>query len=187
MKKFIVLSLLFVVASMHICAQKCNVQGIVQYYYNDYIGFRADTGSEVYFIKYSSVHKVPTRQKWEKYQDMVEKRIKYTMLHRYLNRDEAEQHSGYKQEFEDSIQTLGGELLLERLLIEEEGLAKYTAVVDASGKYEISVPYGTYYILIKSKNRKIMTPLEALNRYHMERVVLKSSTKVVSFDFNIIR
>lgn len=187
MKKVLFIAVFLFGTSICINAQKCNVQGVVQYIYNDYIGFKPDTGSEVMFIKYSSTHKVPNRQKWETYHSMVEKWIKFDKSREYLRRDEALEYSGYKQGYKDSIQTLGAELLLERITIESEGLIKYSTVVDASGKFDINVPYGTYYILIKSKNRKLTTGLEFYNRYYMVRTVLNTPTKIVSYEFDIPR
>ena len=67
----------------------------------------------------------------------------------------------------------------------EKGLVKYTTIVNGSGMYEISVPYGIYYVLIKSKNRKLPTVLEYKNRYYMKRVNLNSPTQIISFDFDI--
>lgn len=186
MKKILLVVLLFGISTC-LNAQKCNVQGVIQYFYNDYVGFKPDVGSEIMFIKYSSTHKVPNRQKWETYQSLVEKWIEFGKSRKYLDRSKALEYSGYKQGDKDSIQALGAELFLERITIEEEGLVKYTTVVGASGKYEISVPYGTYYILVKSKNRKLATALEYFNRYYMQRVVLNSPTKIVSYDFDIYR
>lgn len=187
MKKSLILLMTFIVVCTFANAQKCNVQGVVQYIYNDYIGFKPDTGAEVMFIKYSSTYKVPNRQKWETYHSMVEKWIKFDKSRKHLDRTSALKYSGYKPEYKDSIQTLGAELLLERMTIEEKGLIKYTTVVDASGKFDINVPYGTYYILIKSKNRKLTTGLEFYNRYYMVRTVLNTPTKIVSYEFDIPR
>ena len=187
MKKFLFIAVLLLGNCICTNAQQCKVQGVVQYFYNDFFGFKPDTGAEVLFIKYSSKYKVPTRKKWESYQSMTEKMIKYSVYRKDLSRDDAMHHSGFKPEYMDSIKALAPELLLERVLIEEEGLAKYSTIVDASGKYEISVPYGTYYILIKSKNRKLPTLLEFQNRVYMVRTVLNSPTKIISYDFDITR
>ena len=187
MKKFLFIAVLLLGSSICMHAQKCNVQGIVQYFYNDHFGFKPDTGAEVLFVKYSSKHKVPNRNKWESYQSMTEKMIKYSVYRKNLSRDDAMFHSRYKPEYMDSIRTLGAELFLEKIVIEQEGLVKYSTVVDASGKFDISVPYGTYYILIKSKNRELPTALEYNNRLYMVRTVLNSPTKIISYDFDIPR
>lgn len=166
-------------------AQQCKVQGVVQYYHNEYIGHRADLGAEVMFIKYSSTYKIPNRQKWETYQDLVEKWIKAAYYHKYFGTVEACEHAGFKLEDKETIQALGLELAVEKNDIIEKGLVKYTTLVDGSGMYNITLPYGIYYVLIKSKNRELPTVLEYENRYHMVRVDLKSPTAVISFDFDI--
>lgn len=187
MKKFLFIAVLLFGNCICTNAQKCKVQGVVQYFYNDFFGFKPDTGTEIMFVKYSSKYKVPSRKKWESYQSMTEKLIKYSIYRKDLNRDDAMHHSGFKPEYVDSIKTLALDLLLERVMIEEEGLVKYSTIVDASGKFDISVPYGTYYILIKSKNRTLPTLLESKNRYYMVRTVLNSPTKIISYDFDTTR
>lgn len=166
-------------------AQQCRVQGVVQYYHNEYLGHQPDLGAEVMFIKYSSATKVPNRAKWEEYQDMVEKWIKAAYYRKYFALEEAYESAGFKEEYKDKIQELGIELALERMQCEDNGQVKYTTLVNGTGMYDITVPYGIYYVLIKSKNRKLPTVLEMSNRYHMVRVDLKSPTQVISFDFDI--
>lgn len=179
--------LLFVIlfAGITSNAQQCKVQGIVQYYHNEYIGHKADMGAEVMFIKYSSALKIPNRQKWETYQDIVEKSIKAAYYHKYFGKAEAFENAGLAEEDLTKMQELGLELAVEKNDAIEKGLVKYTTIVDGSGMYEISVPYGIYYVLIKSKNRKYPSVLEYENRYHMVRVDLKSPTQIISFDFDV--
>ena len=185
MKKIFIL--LFCCLCLTSKAQQCNVQGIIQYYYNDYIGYKPDIGAEVMFIKYSSTHKIPNRSKWEKYQNLVDKWIKFRYLRKHFNFNDALNKVGLNECDKDTIQNLGVELANEKNNIIEKNLVKYTTIVDATGKYSITIPYGTYYILIKSRNRKFPTVLEYENRYHMERVKLNSPTQIVSFDFDILR
>ena len=166
-------------------AQMCKVQGIVQYYHNEYIGHKADMGAEVMFIKYSSALKIPNRQKWETYQDIVEKSIKAAYYRKYYGETDAFKMAGLTKEDLSKMQELGLLLTVEKDQAIEKGLVKYTTIVNGSGMYEISVPYGIYYILIKSKNRKYPSVLELNNRYHMVRVDLKSPTQIISFDFDV--
>ena len=179
--------LLFVIlfAGITANAQQCKVQGIVQYYHNEYIGHKADMGAEVMFIKYSSTLKIPNRQKWETYQDIVEKSIKAAYYRKYFSKAEAFENAGLTEEDLTKMQELGLELAVEKNDAIEKGLVKYTTIVDGSGMYEISVPYGIYYVLIKSKNREYPSVLEYENRYHMVRVDLKSPTQIISFDFDV--
>ena len=107
-------------------AQQCNVQGVIQYFYNDYIGFKPDIGAEVMFIKYSSAHKIPKRNTWENYQGLIDGWIKYEKLRHYFSRSEAEIGSGFKEEYGDSIQMLSAQLLLETWEYEEKNMIKYS-------------------------------------------------------------
>lgn len=186
MKKVFMLSF-FASLCLVAMAQQCNVQGVIQYFHNDYVGFRPDTGAEVMFVKYSSTHKIPKKKIWEAYQTLVDNWIKYEEINNTLNRADSEKYSGYKEEYADSMLMLSSKLLLETWEYEENNQIRYSTVVDASGKYSISVPYGTYYVWIKSNNRKLPTLLEKEHRQRMVRVVLNSPTKVISYDFDIPR
>lgn len=184
MKKTLLLSLMCCLfLTSH--AQQCNVQGVIQYFYNDYFGFRPDIGAEVLFIKYSSTKKIPKRETWETYQGLIDKLIKYEKARHYFDEATSEELSGFKKEYGDSIQTLSAKLWLETTEYEDNNMVKYSTIVDASGRYNISIPFGTWYVLIKSKNRKLPTILENENRYQMIRVVLNNPTKIISYDFDI--
>lgn len=185
--KKIILLIIAILGINVVNAQKCNVQGIVQYFYNDYIGFRADLGAEVLFIKYSSTNKAPNIKKWNAYQDLIDKYIIYRKCMAWFSEEESSKKSGFKKEYIDSLETLSMELLEETLIYEDKNMIKYSTVVDDSGKYSINIPYGTYYVLIKSKHRRLPTVLEAINRQRMFRVVLNSPTKIISYDFDMLR
>ena len=176
---------IFYLNTAFVMAQNCNVQGIVRYFFNDYIGYKPDTGAEVMFIKYSKKYQIPKIKVWNNYQEMMDNWRKYKKSRKYFNVEDSERRSGFKEEYKDSILTMSGLLMLERDEIIEKGLVKYSTVVDATGKYSISIPIGTYYILFKSSNRQQGTLLETKNRYYMTRVKLTTSTKVLSYDFDI--
>ncbi len=187
MKKFLFLVALIMATSMGLTAQTCKVQGVVRYYYNNYIGFKPDVGAEVHFLKYSSKYKTPDKKKWDAYQDLVDNWIKYKKYIKVFDKKKTEEVSGFKREYNDSLQKLGGLLLIETAEYESKNVIKYSTVVDDSGKYSISVPYGIYYVWIKSKNRKLPTLLEYENRQRMIRVDLKSPTKIISYDFDVVQ
>lgn len=169
----------------YITAQTCDVQGIVRYFYNDYIGYKADIGAEVMFIKYNSKYKVPQIKNWMNYQTLLDNRREYLKYRKYYNVEESEKNSGFKEEYVDSILSLSRTLFIEKEKIINNGLVKYSAVVDGTGKYSLKVPIGTYYVLFKSANRKLDTYLEEDNKYYMIRVNLNSTTKILSFDFEL--
>ena len=151
------------------------------------MGYKPDAGAEVHFLKYSSKYKSPDRKKWDAYQELVDNWIKYEKYIKVFDKKKTEEVSGFKREYKDSLQTLAAELLFETGEYESRNMIKYSTVVDDSGKYNISIPYGIYYVWIKSKNRKILTLLEYGNRQRMIRVDLKSPTKIISYDFDIVR
>lgn len=166
-------------------AQNCNVQGVVRYFFNEYIGYKPDTGAEVMFIKYSTKYQIPKIQVWTNYQTMMDNWRRYELARQYFSPKESERRSGFKEEHTDSILKLSRLLMVERDEMIEKGLVRYSTVVDATGKYSISIPMGIYYILFKSSNRQHGTLLESKNRYYMIKVKLSTSTKVLSYDFDI--
>lgn len=184
MKKLFFLFFLCLITPAVLSAQNCKVTGIVRYFYNDFIGYKPDTGAEVMFFKYNNKYKMPNIEKWDKYQTLMDNRRKYQYYLKYFSVKDSEEKSGFKESYTDSILALSAELLIEKEVIVET-MIEYSTVVDASGKYEIDVPYGTYYVLFKSANRNINTLLENENKYYMIKVNLNSKTKILSLDFEL--
>lgn len=51
MKRILWTLLLFVISTTYTYAQECNLQGIVQYKSNDYVGYVTDVGATIGFIQ----------------------------------------------------------------------------------------------------------------------------------------
>lgn len=183
--KCILITVFMFLSCEYIAAQNCDVQGVVRYFYNEYIGYKADIGAEVMFIKYNSKYKIPQIKNWINYQTLLDNRRKYLKYRKYCNVEESEKVSGFKEEYVDSILSLSRILLIEKEKIINNGIVKYSAVVDGTGKYSLKVPMGTYYVLFKSANRNLNTYLEKDNKYYMIRVELNSPAKILSFDFEL--
>lgn len=90
---------------------------------------------------------------------------------------------------EDSLLTLSGEVLLQRIYIEnaDNKCILKQALITGDGTYTMNVPYGRYYIICKSANRKRNTLLEKNNRFYIYEVTLNSSSKILNFDFDADR
>ena len=59
------------------------------------------------------------------------------------------------------------------------------ALVDNSGKYELELPYGEYYVIAKSKNRsRSFSTTEKEGRILVKEVVISKPTTILSFDFD---
>ena len=182
-RKLFFLFLLFV-PIIGISQSTCKLEGIVRYFYNDYFGHRPDLGAEVMIIKPIIKDTIPNYENWDNYQTLMDNWHKYEYLRKYFGVDECEKRTGFKESYKDSILYLSGVCLIDKTKIENRNLIKYTTLVDNTGKYSITIPYGTYYILIRSKNRKQNTLLEYEGRTRLEKIKVNSPTKIFSYDFD---
>jgi hypothetical protein len=59
-----------------------------------------------------------------------------------------------------------------------------SATINTTGSYSIPVKAGTYYVFIKSKNRKGLTQSEVMGKIYCEKITIKDGqTKDVSYNF----
>lgn len=166
-------------------AQTCKVQGIVRYYHNDFVGWKPDVGSEVWVVPKNK--KYPTKV-WLDYQDQCERWLQYRKLAKYAyGYEKSMEVSGFVGE--DSLMVLSGHCLLQLLYIEDDdnNCILKQALITGDGSYSLDLPYGKYYIICKSANRKRNTLLEMNNRYYIYLVNLNSSSKILNFDFDADR
>ena len=166
-------------------AQTCRVQGVVRYYHNDFVGWKPDVGAEVWVVPKNK--KYPTKL-WLAYQDQCERWLQYRRLAEYAyGYQKSMEVSGFVGE--DSLLTLSGEVLLQRIYIEnaDNRCILKQALITGDGSYSLNVPYGRYYIICKSANRKRNTLLEMNNRYYIYEVSLNSSSNILNFDFDADR
>lgn len=186
-KAFFVFGMVLLLSgSVHtLSAQSCKVQGVVRYYHNDFVGWKPDVGAEVWVVPKSK--KYPTKL-WLAYQDQCERWLQYRKLAKYAySYQKSMEVSGFIGE--DSLLTLSGEVLLQRIYIEDDDnkCILKQALITGDGTYTINVPYGRYYIICKSANRKRNTLLEMNNRYLIYEVTLNSGSKILNFDFDADR
>ena len=181
-------AMLFLLSSLFFCtldAQTCKIQGVVRYYHNDFVGWKPDVGAEVWVVPKSK--KYPTKL-WLAYQDQCERWLQYRRLAKYAyGYQKSMEVSGFVGE--DSLLTLSGEVLLQRIYIEDADnkCILKQALITGDGTYTMNVPYGRYYIICKSANRKRNTLLEMNNRFLIYEVTLNSSSKILNFDFDADR
>ena len=184
-KRLFFLIAVFFMVNLGINAQECNLQGIVKYEYNDYIGYKIDDGAEIYIV---SVKSAPTIdiQTWDSYENLARSFIKYL---RYKNDDDIGMldnasiriFADFSIETENRLNSLDKKCLEQYTFITEN--AEYLELVDGSGKYSLKLPYGEYYILAKSKNRDRALVTELTGRKTLKKVKIDKPAKIVSFDF----
>jgi hypothetical protein len=188
MKKFILTIAMIFASSVIAIAQQCKVQGLVQYKFNDYVGYKIDAGAEIGVISLENAKKLGFNKKdWEDYDRLSKDYIKYlevkndpeiTDVNLFL------QLLGVKftNKEKELLDSLDSKCLSQYLEISSN--YEYIELVDASGKYALTLPYGEYYIFAKSKNRERALVLELTGRILMEEIKIDKPTKIVSFDFD---
>lgn len=174
--------LLFVLFTVSVNAQECKLKGFVRYKHNDYVGYRADAGAEVYVVSTKNNHHF-NDESWEAYETYAKQYVEYLML-----KNDPEIPSEYLFMFtkwrssdKESLDKLDMKCLdqYSKSIDSFEDIA----LIDESGKYELQLPYGEYYVLVISKNRDRPTLLEIQGRKLLYKVVLNQASKILSVDF----
>ena len=194
MKKFCITLMLILCCGMAQAQNSCKVQGVVRYYYNDTFKYRPDLGAEIRFIPKTQQDTIPSCDKWEEYETKSRKVVKYLLTVAewkdsgvFYMMDDAE---GYLRKNwdvtivdESRVKQLSEQLFTEvATLIGDD---RNMCVVDNSGMYSITLPYGDYYVVMKSANRDRPYMAELLGRIYVKEINLNSSTKVISHDFEL--
>ena len=164
LRRFIT-SITFLLSFVFAYAQNGKIKGIVQYKYNDYIGYKIDVGAEVYAVSKQNAGDF-NLTKWNDYEKTVKTFIEY---------------AEYLDEPIEGLSSL--DLYCKRQYEKISERFEEIALVDNSGKYELSLPYGEYYIFVKSKNRNrsfSLTDSEVL--ILVKEINLSKPLLILSFD-----
>ena len=168
------------------------MQGVVRYYYNDTFKYRPDLGAEVKFIPKTKQDTIPSCDKWDEYETKSHKVVNYLLGVAEFKKEgiyssyaDSEIRNIYKVGDDDinRVKTLSEELFLEVLIMANS--TEYVTIVDNSGLYSISLPYGDYYVVMKSANRERPFMVDLLGRMYVKEVSINSATKVISHDFDL--
>lgn len=183
-KKLAILAiLLFAIVSKQ-NAQQCNLQGIVKYKYNDYIGYKIDEGAEIYIISVNNAKNV-NFEEWEKYQELADNYMHFLDLKKEsygIGIATIRALCGFSEEDEKVLDSLGSKCLSQYVYLKSN--AEYVALVDATGKYSQQLPFGEYYILAISNNRKRPLLMELSGRVILEKETIDKPNKIMSFEFD---
>lgn len=161
--------------------QLCNLQGTVQYKYNDYVGYKIDVGAEVYVYpleKFSHIFSL-----WQEYEKLVKCKMSYIKYKEY-NISDANRRSlsSFSREDEAQFDSIESQLLTEYIKTKDEYVN--VSLIDNSGKYSISLPYGEYIVVFKSKNRTRLTLFELSGRITFEKINVDKPALLISCDFD---
>ena len=193
MKKIYLLLALTLCYGMAQPQNKCKVQGVVRYFYNDFVGYRADLGAEIRFILVTPQDTIPSCNKWSDYNRKSHTIITYLMkveewkeegIYYGDNKESLKKIYGIDDEYIEIFSRLSSDLTPEVIPLLEHD--EYMCLVDNSGMYQIELPQGEYYVVMKSANRK--RPLGFVDysgRMYVKKITLDSSTKVISHDFDL--
>lgn len=167
--------------------QECEITGVVRYKFNDYQGYKVDLGATVIAVPVEIIDSVITHREIFSYQKLAERKTEYV---RIQNDFKKEGLSGDLANMVMSFSKADSERLeeLDKKMFEAYVCAKSNksnmALVDASGTFSMSLPYGEYYIVFKSKNRDRGTASELTGRLHFKRIALTSTKEIIECDFD---
>lgn len=193
MKKVSLLLAFILCFGMVQAQNKCKVQGVVRYFYNDFIGHKADLGAEIRFIPATPQDTIPSCDKWREYDWNSHRVITYLIkveewksegIYYGDNKKTLQNIYGIDDDFIEKVFKLSTDLTKEvfKLLEHDE----YVCLVDNSGMYQIEVPQGEYYVVMKSANRtRPLGFVDFAGRMYVKKIKLDSSTKVISHDFDL--
>ncbi len=192
MRKICILLAFILCYGMAQAQNTCKVQGVVRFYYNDTFKYRPDLGAEIRFIPKTKQDTIPNCDKWDEYETKSRKVINYLLSvskmkdnGTFYMMDDTEgflrKNWDVTKEDENRVTQLSEELFKEVIALLEHD--KYMSVVDNSGMYNITLPYGEYYVVMKSANRDRPLMAEILGRMYVKKVKLDGATKVISHDF----
>ena len=184
MKRMVLLITLIVITSGTIYAQKCNLQGVVRYKHKEHLGYKIDVGAEVRIIEVHEA-KVVIRTLWQRYDKLASNMMNYLSLKEEANGlddDAIRRLANFSKENEIELKELSSKCL--KQYVDNESIAPYMSLIDSSGKYSIELPYGSYFVFVKSANRTRPSIAELAGRLILERVTIDKPTQVLSFDFD---
>ena len=192
MKKIYLLLVFMLCYGVSYGQNSCKVQGVVRYYYNDTFKYRPDLGAEIRFIPKTKQDTIPSCDKWDEYENKSRKVVNYLLTVAEW-KDEGIYSSdkdsmirgvwGVEEGDVERVKSLSEELFTEVLLLLQN--EEYMTVVDNNGSYNISIPQGEYYVVMKSANRDRPFMAELFGRIYVKEVSLGSPTKVISHDFEL--
>ena len=185
MKKMFLLVAILFATTIGLNAQNCNLKGVVKYEYNDYVGYKIDEGAEIYVVSAKNAECI-NAQTWLEYERLAEGYMRYLKYQkdddiRCLDDATIRRFAEFSVSSENSLKELDKECFEQCAFIKDN--AEYIELVDGTGKYALQLPYGEYYILVKSKNRERPLVTELTGRVLVEKVKIDKPSKILSFDF----
>lgn len=164
-----------------------SITGVVRYKYNDYQGYKSDLGAMVIAVPTSAIDSIISFDKIKLYEELAEKKTKHQMIRKELmsegmNGDLAHTIVSFGESSEKQLEEIDS-LIIDAFISAKMNKSNI-AVVDASGTYTMSLPFGEYYIVFKSKNRERATISELSGRIHFEKLKLSTPAEIIGYDFD---
>lgn len=186
MKKILLSIAILFATTIGLNAQNCNLKGVVKYEHNDYLGYKIDEGAEIYVISTKNAGVNVDIYIWNRYEKLAKKYVYYLEYKqdedlRYYGEETIRKMTDFSIANEKQLEDLD-KICLKQLCYLKDN-AEYLELVDSSGKYALQLPYGEYYVLVKSKNRVRPLVTELTGRVLVERVKIDKPSKILSFDF----
>lgn len=174
--------------------QNCEVSGVVTYFYNEFFGNRPDVGATIRFIKVEDLDSTKFNHiAYSYYKSKRSSAAAYWEFYSKYGQSEADSAIGSIYDFQKAnwdnfeaiCDTLAAvQLNLALILNETNKKYNYEAVVDATGAFKMTVPYGSYYAYITSNNRKGIFMPEMVARFELEKIKLNKPNYILKENFD---
>jgi len=166
------------------CTSK--VDGIVTYFFNYNFGDKPDVGSEVYIVDSSECNNfnkstIDSLEHLSFYKKLLARRA-YNVYPRQVIIDTL---TKYGVESDKGYEALDVRADMNYKLLKNSKSA-YKLVVDGNGSYSKNLKPGTYYVLIKSNNRKGSDYSNVMGQHYLQVIRLVADDEInVSHNFSI--
>lgn len=186
-KFLIFISLIFLLSSCSLLNGK--LSGVITYYFNDNYGDKADVGSEIYVLKKSDFNKGNAF-------GYIEIDIIVAKMKQYAAKDNAKFYaernkisfSDAQDVYEKAEKDFYNSSLeiLKTLQAFKSNEKTKKIVADGNGSYNISIPYGEYYVLVISNHRKASNIIENEGRIKVSKITIKFREETsLNFRFDV--
>ena len=167
-------------------SQQCNLQGVVRYEYNDYVGYKIDVGAEIGVVPVSKADTV-NYSTWQVYEDLAKRRTNYIMCEndeelKILGDANLRGIARFSHADEAKLDSILVYIMTQYMAASK--LFECIGLVDASGRYSITLPYGEYYVFAKSANRVRSLLPERWGRLILKKVKIDRPAQVLNIDFS---
>ena len=184
MKSFII-SIILIATSYPVSVAQTiksgQISGVITYFFNDNFGNRPDVGSEVFIYKAEVANSLGyARSTCLDTFRIVSNHRELERLYKELNqdmpKDEKERINKYGIDTDDQFEALDKRTFI-KISKDQKSKDLVKTAVDGNGRFSVTVPPGTYTVLIISSHRQGISISEVAGKFYHENVKVQSGAQ----------